>query len=233
MERPSALRALRGEAADMRYIRDEIARARASIEGGAHDGDDVTIASLPPPPSPSDVPLEDPTRPCPRRLRLRVAKFPGMNQICDKVRFARLMNQAAKLFPDAFEFWPTTVILPDDVAHVGEAMGGEPAGRRREILLQAAAAARARAAGGDGDDGEVGGVRGITAGLAPLHVGGGGGNGSETRATPAASIPSASGVVSSSAAVAAAARPPGPPPTQVRSVHWSPYDRVGAVNADP
>ena len=217
----------------MRYIRDEIARARASIEGGAHDGDDVTIASLPPPPSPSDVPLEDPTRPCPRRLRLRVAKFPGMNQICDKVRFARLMNQAAKLFPDAFEFWPTTVILPDDVAHVGEAMGGEPAGRRREILLQAAAAARARAAGGDGDDGEVGGVRGITAGLAPLHVGGGGGNGSETRATPAASIPSASGVVSSSAAVAAAARPPGPPPTQARSIHWFPYDRVGVVNADP
>jgi|EP00982_Pelagococcus_subviridis_P011282 DNA helicase-2/ATP-dependent DNA helicase PcrA len=25
----------------------------------------------------------------------------------------------------------------------------------------------------------------------------------------------------------------GVPPSQVRSIHWSPYDRVGVVNADP
>ena len=50
----------------------------------------------------------------PRRLRARVGKLPGAHDLCQKVRFARLMNQARALFPDEYRFWPPTLALPDD-----------------------------------------------------------------------------------------------------------------------
>ena len=69
------------------------------------------------------VPVEEASSsgrlPC--RLRLRVAKFPGMHDVCGKVRFSRLMNRAASLYPSAFAFWPRALILPDDWLKVGDA----------------------------------------------------------------------------------------------------------------
>ena len=59
----------------------------------------------------------------PRRLRLRVAKFPGMNDACHKVLFSKLMNRAKALFPAEFAFWPDTLILPDDWLAVADAFG--------------------------------------------------------------------------------------------------------------
>ena len=59
----------------------------------------------------------------PRRLRLRVAKFPGANDACHKVLFSKLMNRAKALFPAEFAFWPDTLILPDDWLAVADAFG--------------------------------------------------------------------------------------------------------------
>ena len=69
------------------------------------------------------VPVEDASSSgrLPRRLRLRVAKFPGAHDVCGKVRFSRLMNRAAHLYPSAFAFWPRALILPDDWLKVGDA----------------------------------------------------------------------------------------------------------------
>ena len=69
------------------------------------------------------VPVEDASSSgrLPRRLRLRVAKFPGAHDVCGKVRFSRLMNRAARLYPSAFAFWPRALILPDDWLKVGDA----------------------------------------------------------------------------------------------------------------
>ena len=61
--------------------------------------------------------------PVPRRLRLRVAKFPGMNDACHKVLFSKLMNRAKTLYPLDFAFWPDTLILPDDWLGVSDAFG--------------------------------------------------------------------------------------------------------------
>ena len=72
----------------------------------------------------------------PRRLRLRVAKFPGMNDACHKVLFSKLMNRAKALFPAEFAFWPDTLILPDDWLAVADAFGdGDD---RRDPPLRAA-----------------------------------------------------------------------------------------------
>jgi hypothetical protein len=53
-----------------------------------------------------------------------------MHEICAKVRFSQLMNQAAGLYPAAFAFWPPTLVLPEDWGKVGAAFG-EAAKTRR------------------------------------------------------------------------------------------------------
>jgi hypothetical protein len=87
----------------------------------------------------------EPAGGCPKRLRLRVGKFPGMYDICAKVRFSQLMNQAAGLYPGAFAFWPVTLILPDQWGKVGEAFGATPTTKQAAAGAGAGAGAAAAA----------------------------------------------------------------------------------------
>ena len=47
------------------------------------------------------------------RPKHRIARFPGMAALCSKVPFARILNQAQWLYPQAFAFWPRSFALPD------------------------------------------------------------------------------------------------------------------------
>ena len=80
--------------------------------------------------------------PAPRRLKLRVAKFPGMNDACHKVLFSKLMNRAKTLYPRDFAFWPDTLILPDDWLGVSDAFGDSA--EQKDPPLVAAVAKRRR-----------------------------------------------------------------------------------------
>jgi hypothetical protein len=66
-----------------------------------------------------------------RMLTLRagqvVARIPGMHQFSQKCSFTRLMNLGQELFPGRFSFYPTSWILPQDMARMQIELEGSSA----------------------------------------------------------------------------------------------------------
>jgi len=63
-----------------------------------------------------------------------VARIPGMSDACTKVMLSSQLNRASKLFPELFNFWPETWILPTDSAQLCEVM--EKAGGSEYFIVK-------------------------------------------------------------------------------------------------
>jgi len=51
-----------------------------------------------------------------------IGRYPRMNVFCNKVPFAHIMQQAAAIFPNDFDFWARSYMLPGDELALKEAM---------------------------------------------------------------------------------------------------------------